>query len=65
MLLFLVLYIYYHKAFIRHFQYKSSILVKMILYFSNSLSSSTHKDINLLFLSLEVLTYLPIMGNQN
>ena len=35
----------------------------MVLYFSDSFSSSIRKDINLLFLSLKVLTYPLILGN--
>ena len=35
----------------------------MILYFPNSLSSSTRKGISLLFFTLKVLTYLFVLGN--
>ena len=35
----------------------------MVLYFSNSLSSSIGKDIDLPFLSLKILIYLLILGN--
>ena len=35
----------------------------MVLYFTNSLSSSIQKNINLLFLTLKVLTYPLNLGN--
>ena len=44
--------------------FKSTILVQMVLYFSNSFFSSVIcKDINLLFFSLNVLTYPLISEN--
>ena len=49
--------------------FKSSILVQMVLYISNSFSSSIRKDVKLLFVSLSlsltlnVLTYPLILGN--
>ena len=50
---------------LKHF--KSPILVQMVLYFSNSFSSSKRKDINSLFLSLSLCLTLNaltfILGN--
>ena len=59
--LFLFLCIYHYKLVKHSIQYffKSSILVQMLSYFS----SSIQEDINLLFLSLNVLTYLLTLGN--
>ena len=44
--------------------FKSSILLQIVLYFSNSFSSSIRKDTNLLFpsLTLNVLTYPLVLG---
>ena len=56
------------KAFSSIF-FESSILVQMVLYFSNSFSSSIWKHINSLFVSLyliltlNVLTYLLALGS--
>ena len=71
MFLFWFLYNYHHKPIKHPIQsfLKSSILVQMVLYFSNSLSSSIHKDINLLYLflspplSLNIWIYPFILGN--
>ena len=51
------------KAF-NYIFFKSSILVQIALYFSNSFSSSLQKDINLLSssLNLNILTYPLILG---
>ena len=43
--------------------FKSSILVQIILYCSYSLSSSIWKDINVLLLSLKILTYPLLLGS--
>ena len=62
-LIFIYLSSWTGKAF-NLFFLKSSILVQIALYFSNSFSSSIQKDINLLFpsLILNVLTYPLILG---
>ena len=67
MFLFWFLFIYYHRL-LKHL-IQSSILVQMVLYFSNSFSLSTRKNINLLVLSLSpcltlnILTFPLILDN--
>ena len=66
MFLFWFLYICRHRL-VKHltlYLFKSSISVQIVLYFSNSFSSSIRKDTNLLFpsLTLNVLTYPLVLG---
>ena len=70
MFLFWFLYIYVINCYAcNSFSEKSSILVQIILYISNSLSPSIRKDINLIFLflssplSLNIVTYPLFLGN--
>ena len=72
MLLFWFLYIYHHKVVKRSIQYfcKSLIIDQLVLYFSNSLSISIRKNVQLLSLFLflspsffENFTYPLNLGN--